>query len=186
MSRGFSEIVDASNSQLTSRIGCKVLNAGLRIRGRAMSSFPEHLTRLRRSLGLEAFAVNVPSYVNYDDYMHGYTRAVFDRAKQISELEEYDSRQRSSHRDIVFVSGLLLITYGNLDVLEDTLDSVPEAYSNAYHMLDTLIELFPLPVAIYSADWYPDGPGRIRAWYLEHRGNLIWSEEEGRFLLGSG
>lgn len=165
-------------------------------------------SKLRKALWLNTFlTTQVPPQVNYDDYVHGYARCAYEEAKRQSEIDEEkmakarrgltslvrvwstELNHRSPYRDQVFSIGLLLLAYGNLDVLEDILDSVPSTSDefladNSLAPFYAVLIVLPLPEGLSDLQtWFKDGPSRIRDWYLKHRQHLTWNEDQGKFLL---
>jgi hypothetical protein len=132
-----------------------------------------------------AYGVAIPANVNRDDYIHGYTRSAYDEALEKCHMDERNTPERRSvSRDVVFATGLLLVANGNLEVLEETLNSVPEEYDNRFHLLDYLLVILPLPEDINNTPrWFFEAASRIREWYREHQQGLVWSQEQGKFLL---
>lgn len=84
----------------------------------------------------------------------------------------------------IFLTATGLFAFGHFDVFPDILDHIPlppESMPLVYFMVSVLTELTPYP----NKPNFIDRPDEIRQWLEQHRDQLCWSEDAGRFVFRS-
>lgn len=85
----------------------------------------------------------------------------------------------------VFVSGLLLLTYGELNVLDEVLEYIPPLDRHPVMFLSKLYLLMPIP---WRGDQFPyraEDLEYITNWVKQYKDRLVWDEHETCYVLSA-
>lgn len=107
-----------------------------------------------------------------------------DTDKQDNEFFEYlrkgylEAKQHQERSEIfIFAAGLL--TYGQIEMVDDILDNIPSGKAHVRRLAWTVTTLLPIPQNI---DVFKDAEA-IKKWLNEHKDRLSWNAEQKHFYV---
>jgi hypothetical protein len=96
------------------------------------------------------------------------------------EIKDEEEKKPESERDkiVFFMYSIGLVCFGNINSVEDVINSFSFVNQRMKTMVFVLRELLPLP-----SDISINTPNLLKQWVSDNKNRLEWSEKEGRYLL---
>jgi hypothetical protein len=119
--------------------------------------------------------------IHYDDTEISfleYLKVCYNLSKE--ELANYETEEstRSAIRNGIFVCATGMLTYGQIEVVPDVLNNIPES-GNARRLANVVSLLFPLPDELHPLTH----PTAVVTWVENHKHKLHWNAIKEIFTL---
>lgn len=118
------------------------------------------------------------------EYYKQYAEKDFEEARESlsQQLKHSESNdQIEMDRSGVYLSGILLLTYGRLDVVPEIINNRKRGRHPQWVLIRSVEQIIPLPAHL---DLFSDPQSTIN-WIENHQDRLQWNETEGRFKMNA-
>ena len=120
---------------------------------------------------------NNPSLIPEDfDYV-AHEKKLYTLTQEIKDVEENKS-ESDRNKIVFFMYSIGLFCFGNIDSVEDIINSFSFVNRRMKTMVFVLQELLPLPSSISI-----NTPDLLKKWLSDNKNRLEWIEKEGKYLL---